>query len=205
MAGFTAKPLKLLDGIYRFVGGLGGVNRVDLASDITLVHDVSRQAERAGVGGHFGRINWQETFSPNGTLEEIIKRVNDIGPILGLEEDQYELYVLQVECNMSTADMADITSVSFVAGCESLKTRYGNRIGTSQPMYHVFYWSDTPLSSTNSSGTAKGSIGSNFYPPVWVPPEGFLAIQGVTTAATTLDFSFLLWAGPRGSTPPGMA
>jgi hypothetical protein len=52
---FRKKPLGLLDTIYGFVGGLRGVSRLALAQPITVVHDVSREAELGGFDGFFGR------------------------------------------------------------------------------------------------------------------------------------------------------
>ncbi len=48
---FRNAPLRLLDRIYGFVGGLRGVRSVDLSSPIVLVHDVSREAELGTYSG----------------------------------------------------------------------------------------------------------------------------------------------------------
>lgn len=53
MAQFTAKPLGLLERVYRFVGGQRGLSEFDLSTQIQPVHDVAPSAERLAVRERF--------------------------------------------------------------------------------------------------------------------------------------------------------
>lgn len=208
MGEFTRRPLAILDGIYRFVGGLRGVNRVDLTSDLTLVHDVSRQAEKAGIGGYFGNVFWEGTVSGNGTIEEMITRPSDIQPALNLDSEYYELWVMRFAARTTTADEGDFTSFSVYQGRDGTSAGGAPRLATLVGSAQV--WSDvleefTGFSgASNSAGTTQPSVGSTFR-PVRTTPGGFLGVQIVTTAAAVLYFKVDLWAGPLGSSPPGVS
>ncbi len=209
MSGFTQRPLQLLDGIYRFVGGLVGVNRVDLASDITLVHDVGRQAEKSGAGGYFGRFQWRETDTVNGgPTETEITRVANILPLLPYDlESQYELWLLRASATTSIADWTDLTRVNLYHGVEAASNRYVTQINPgSQATYDLIVsWVQADFQSiANIAGTAKAGAGWGGA-PVRIFPNGYVGVSITTTASAVVDWTMDFWVGPMGATPPGLA
>lgn len=213
MVEFTRKPLKLLDGIYRFVGGLSGVSRVDLASDITLVHDVSRQAERSGYGSFYGRVFWsEEVVCPGAASTEKIIYRRTISPLLGYPDERYELWLMNAHAECQQSDIGDVTSVTMIMGKDSVSAPAGTPQGhqeiavTQSHAEPVAYW-DAMRSSSNASGGVRGGVSSIQQ---WPRPRQsewgcFFGWQLVSSAAATIHFTTEFWAGPLGSTPPGLA
>jgi len=54
VSSFKNRPLRVLDTIYQFIGGMTGLTRFSLKSGIQPVHDVSRESELAGFGNRQG-------------------------------------------------------------------------------------------------------------------------------------------------------
>lgn len=212
MADFTGRPLTLLDRIYRFTGGLRGVRAVDLVSDITLVHDVSRQAERTGFGPFFGRVNWSRDLVNSGaaTSERLILRTS-IGPLLGYEDERYELYLLHAHAQCTLADIADIDHISFVMGKDANSVGGGKEqefleLGIPQDQAApVAYW-PAAVPSATSVGAAWGGVSTaeKWHRPIQTEAGGFICWQLKSSAAATIGFTTEMWAGPLGSTPPGL-
>lgn len=204
MAEFIRKPLQLLDNIYRFVGGLKGTPFVNLNSDIQLVHDVSRQAEKAGLGGYYGFAQWQDDLNVNGNLEEELLRTTEVLPLLDQADSEadYELWILGGSVWVSNTDLADFTDVAFYFGTTT-STKYARQFGTAGSQYHLLHFSDALYEMANTGGTEIH--GTAFVPPqpVRTLPNGFLAHHGSSTAACLMHFTWDLWIGPAGASPPG--
>lgn len=209
MTEFTRRPLQLLDRVYRFVGGTKGVNRLGLNRDITLVHDVSREAERSGIPPWFGYLEWKDSCSTAATLEKNITRDADILPLLhGVDSElDYELYILRVCSHVVAADIGDVDFHSF-----SWHTL------TTDPDFVI----EVPGSTVNRMdliyscagsdfGMFANSAGADYYGCSYMPvrpirtmPEAMLQFQADHNASANAWFAFDLWAGPLGSTPPGL-
>lgn len=204
MTEFTRRPLAILDNIYRFVGGLKGVNRLNLTQDIQLVHDVARQGEKGGLGGYFGRIRWTDEISINGTDEKVITRPADVAPLLTVDNEQYELWITDVSGYVSTADLADMTEATFLIGCQG-GSQFQNRIGTNQitNMPYAHFLAADFVQSCNSAGTVYQAVAYHPPQPIRVPPAWHLGVVITTTASANFHFDVELWAGPFGASPPG--
>jgi len=212
MTQFLRRPLTLLDRVYNFVGGMKGVGSVDLNSDITLVHDVSREAERDGYGSFMGRCFWsgQVVSTIAGKKEEIVFRTS-FQEALGFTDERYELWLIHAQAQCSEADRADITSVSLVAGRDTISAPPGTirnylELGTPQAVATpVGYWTELVL-SCEGGGVNRGgcSTADKWALPIRTVAGGFLAWQVECTAANTVSFQTEMWAGRLGTTPPGL-
>ena len=203
MAEFTRKPLQILDGIYKFVGGLRGTRYLDLGSDISLVHDVSRQSEKSGLGGYYGWAQWQTSFSVNGNLEDELFRDTTVRPALGLDsESDYEMWILGGSLWVSSGDLGDFDDCSFYHGT-IVSRKYLQQFGTADTQVHLLHGEDTLTEMANTGGTEI--YGTAFTPaqPVRTIPNGYIAVHASSSAACLIHATYDLWIGPAGSSPPG--
>jgi hypothetical protein len=213
VAEFTRRPLQILDGIYRFVGGLRGVNTVDLSSDITLVHDVSRLAERNGYGDNQGYLRWDGSIDVNGgPLEAILIRDTDVRPVLKYDNELYELWIMRASAyqamSLPSADLLTLfvgrDANSEPGGCPEGAIVLGTGGDESAP---VCSWAlADQVYTSDSSGNTRGAYSTDptLFKPVRVPIGGFVGWSWKTIGATEVFFTTWMWAGPLGSTPPGL-
>lgn len=123
MADFQNKPLAALDAIYRIAGGLRGVSQIDLASPLTLVHDVSGQSAN-DQQINFLRVNTQttggagvavvNTFSVS-SLFAAGSAIADQLRAKGLRPDNSTVYLMEITAAVTTA-----TAARLVDACVSI-------------------------------------------------------------------------------------
>jgi len=203
MAEFTQRPFGVLDGIYRFQGGLRGVNRLDLRSDITMVHDVSRQAEKAGIGGFYGNILYQNEVTINGQGADLLDRVTEIQPFIGKDDEDYELYALKFSCYVGTGDLNDIAELTVGISNEGTLER-AILLGAGQKFYiPLANWIKTDAATMYQSPGFASTFAWVPDQPVRIPPASAAQFYYETIASAVLHWSWELWAGAAGSSPPG--
>jgi len=201
MAEFTRRPLGLLDGIYRFVGGLKGVNRLNLSEDITVVHDVSRQAEKSGMGGYFGQAMWQDSGAINGLSYPQLTRYGDFESALGIDNEAYEVYVTGMSAYVASADKANLTQIGWVL-FNNLVPLNLLHMGTAQQIVDPLAWF-----TTAEIPTLCGYGTCSYHPPqpIRLAPNSRLMMHIETGALITVHWTWTLWIGAAGSSPPGLA
>ncbi len=221
MSLFTKKPLGVLDRIYGFVGGLSGVRGVDLSSDITLVHDLSRATEVNGYGGYSGYILWQgQTISGGGAFPTLLMRIADVQAAISRVDEDYELWVMEASAWMTSA--AGFTNMTLAVGRDTGsapigQTQHAVRIGPKtselQPVcrwYAIVMLEDSlgntrPALGTHGPQITPAITGVVPFSPVRVPLGGFVMWLLNSTGAFTYNFTVRLWCGPLGARPPGIA
>jgi len=210
MAEFSAKPLRILDSLYRFVGGTRGVSRVDLSSDITLVHDVSKQAEGAGLGPFFGRCEWSGTALCAGaaTDTDAFDLPTEVATIFNIQEDEWDLYTIGISSQIITSDIGDLDTFTFGHGY-ALGTigRAVSKYGSDKDIYEslvCFTGTDYKPFMRADENTSYSSAYWRPNQPVRVPDKGFIGWRMDSSAALQCAFRWELWAGPRGARPPGL-
>jgi len=212
MTQFQRKPLGVLDGIYGFQGGIKGVNRLDLSSDITIVHDVSRQAEKAGFGNQtFGYVRWRENITTAGAASSGARcTAAQIETALGLNPQTYDWWILNIGGYCSDGDISDIDTL--VGAVEGPAAHLGDfqdvGSGTSLPMFGVFYDSVVHRVLRPSSGSTYYGVlmFESLYNalPIRMPSGAAFSLTLKTSAAATFYALAHFWVGARGATPPGV-
>jgi hypothetical protein len=222
MAEFQKKPLQILDRLYGFVGGLRGARSVDLSSDITLVHDVARQAEVNGLGGFSGNLLWQGEYTRVGASDEVnLERIADVEPALGVGTEEYELWIM--EAHAWAASGANFTNMTLSVGrdtgsCPIGVTQWAVRVGTQQAELQAIaqWYALTTVEDSGGNGRSvlstnlpKILIGANVFPqvfqPVRVPIGGFVQWLLGSSGAFTFHYTVRMWVGPLGARPPGLS
>ena len=218
MGHFTKAPLRLLDRLYRFVGGLRGRSEMDLQSPIVRVHDVSREAELGTiVDASDGSIS---ANFPYFTIahDNIHAGADTQRTVLGVYSNQTTTWAL------STWDVPDPTLETvwilavFATGTNALTEAYvlndmlplAGAGSTAAPQTLLWHSSDlVDAAGTNGRFAALPTAG--LQPNLPVPITGKvtggtpLDLISVSSAALTFDFFLHCIRLPIGVAPPGMA
>jgi len=206
---FKNNPLGLLNRIYRFDGGLQGLSRMDLAGQIQPVHDLSREAELGSRGVNKGGfIQIGETLTNDTAAGATIFASRDIYASLdsvGVLEDFSSRFHRLWLMDAYGVIVADANEGNWT------ETRAG--IKFQDPAVRVQLWRHWNLDiNPLASGEDRPMIQNESQLPAIRPPT-YLPFS---TSATLLQAAALssndcicrvnwqLWAGPIGTTPPGM-
>lgn len=222
MTEFNAKPLGILDRLYRFVGGLTGVNKVALRSPIQLVHDVSREAEIAR-GFYFMQSAEITVVSAPATIGRSSLNLDteifgNVGPEtrlaeLGIPKIEAAAWLLGISGEVPSADIG-----AFVACTAGVQKGGPNHVRDES--YIVFHANGAlqtdPLESGGTIQLAFVDAASVSHPtthmnqlgfPIFMPqgePNTLIRflVEGDGVADTRVNWSTLWWIGPADSYPP---
>lgn len=206
---FSGRPLLALGRVYRFVGGVIGLQEVATDSRIQVVHDIGRMSElgssgEVGRGGGLWYITVAHTFGAAGRDQESI----DVYAAAGARgynplSDEWVWYIagmarITVGANLNSCLIAihNRSSLSIAAsGTEPglvLLDAFDEVAGTSLD------GTDEPcIPSVNArQGPVQISRGE------WAGLSGLRFVADVSGAATT-SVSALIWKGKVGTYPPG--
>lgn len=206
MGKFLQRSLGVLDRVYDFVGGTRGLSEFELGGSIQPVHDMSREAELGSRGvAQGGYLSLGQTFvhSGVGTLFvatdvyaafDSIARFSDFR---STAKDQHRLWLLDIfgavdgtvanwSFSMSAALLAPDDRTQFLAQYDSTQA--------------ITVTGAAPLAMTSSVNTP---LDRRTYPALWQPGTIWQGRSTATDAVTT-RLHTLWWAGPLGTTPPGM-
>lgn len=198
MAFFTQRALRILDGIYRFVGGQTGPLSVDLQSPVSLVHDVGRQAERASGNGNVGgyiSLQVVATHTDIETENEAIAIPADLAGtnfIAGL----HELWIVGCYCRVSVLDAIDTAAMGL--GWAAIPPDFPNsRVELLQS-----------FGSVNQELFVGGTFQVQPLLEYGIQPRNITDVaridtQTVSLLTCTITMTALLWFGAKGATPPG--
>jgi len=213
MARFNARPLRVLDAIYNFVGGLGNLSQFGLEGQIQPVHDCSREAELASGLGRFGgfyTIVAKHAHTATGGITTTFNVYNPSGTHTfqnGLSAD--ELANMWVWVGKVWGAMVAGTPSSFDYAWGGVGTPPGmqgleSETGLTTPAMPLIY-----LDGITSGGAGENHLTSTVAPevlPVLVPKGGSLVLMSASNGgvtAITIEMSALVWIGPVGVMPPG--
>lgn len=219
MASFNRSPLRVVDRIYGFIGGLRGLVDFALGSSIQPVHDVSRESELgSGLGSELGYFTTQNRDSHVAAGE--IRTTADPWAFAETMDrtERRELMVWLIYAGFLT----DNNLARFFA--QSLSIEYPlvvNILGSPniQPQWlisnykHVTGGSAAPEAGVLLGAIAENDTDTNFPKPIQVPlpfpvPDGS-TIRRVSSQTGVGDIRIdsyeLWWMGARGARPPGLA
>ena len=204
MARFLKKPLKALDFIYDFVGGWVGLGEF-ADSAIQPVHDVAREAELGSALGGLSRMGY--------TLLRAAHVHVATGTIRTTADPYNAFDNLEIPRGNGSVWISDVFAISNAAAdfknaacLVTWPTFDGFSQGDVQPL--AFF--DTPfgdvLAATLLLGAADGER-LLCRMPVFVPDGSIIAFGSESDGAGTVTITqtVLVWAGPAGARPPGVA
>lgn len=210
MAQFLNRPLKVLDRIYRFVGQVTATDKLDLASPVQLVHDVSREADSfsgfmgdpngngfftvesqvtaAGAGNNYGYL----TLSPNAIAPGTFPQ-----PI---DTEQTDVFLWGFGFNTT-------------AGIDDVQIWYGWSAANLPGGSHVYWeplasWDQFKLvENTLYAGIKSGlTFGlQNFHLPRLFPWGGQIVMNATFTGAGDLYWAPIFQLVRKGGAPRGAA
>jgi len=205
VAKFVGRPLKVLDLIYDFVGGWGGLGEFAEESAIQPVHDVARQAELGAALGGLGQFGFTMIRASHvhvgaGTIRTTADPYNAFSN-LSVPRDQGSIWIMDVFGTSNAA--ADFKN----AGCL-----------VTWPIFSGFSNADVqPLAFFNTAlgdvlanllllGRAEGAHQLSKF-PLFVPDDSIISFGSEADGAGTVTITqtVLTWAGPAGARPPGVA
>ena len=203
MADVLKKALTALDRIYKFRSGQAAPQRMDLDSAITVVHDVSREAEigvgelfLAGVDNSHAAANTQEgQFDPYTTVDGLFGENSGMVCWLlscwttmngGLfTEASITVNYVPWKNNIPRRDRM----IAFYSGIESIADQ-----GVAPATYPY-----AGVSGANGGVTVLTEV------PVIVPPGSNVSLLSKSAGAIVVRGEALFWAGPEGVLPPKSA
>ena len=203
---YLARPLRAMDSIYRFEGGMNQSGRVATGQDITVVHNVSREAalssapaqRKAGAGNIFGfvRFSLGLVHAAPGTLFSAITDIYQVeASFLGVPKSEIWIWLYNLQCSIS--DTADFDTAALAIGDLTLGSNVTSLLRS---------WGTAEASSFASGGTFL-----NVRPLGEAEPLPFLAREdddilaySVSDTGGTITVNVFgdLYIGPRFTDPP---
>lgn len=215
MAGFSARPLGILDRIYRFIGGLRGVGDVNIEGSIQLVHDVAPGAIRASSyrferGGGVVTLNVSQAHVGATTVRSAYSLTGIIGSVdASFLRSDYDAYILSVavtadtpgNCtNCTAAVVTDSNVVDFVSASAVIPLLYVAGANT---------FSVSDFAGTGDVALLDWAGARTFLSPVFVPlgkpggaSETKLTVRSISTGNLTLQVQFRILLLPAGAPFP---
>lgn len=200
MAKFTARPLGILENIYRFIGGQTGPNEVQLDGGIQMVHDVSREAEVGTAqtpalgytlsGATVSHVGTGDLFSAIDIYDRAFETLDPI---------DVDVWAIDALCTVN--DPGDFASAS-------LGIRYPLLSGAFESQQdHLLYSWTTPGGALRAGGdTTVPGVAIPVELPKYLPHGSSLLLQSTADNVGTISINIwlLLWVGARSALPPGM-
>lgn len=203
MAKFSASPLKALDRIYRFVGGLRGLSEFELDGPIQPVHDIAREAELdspIGLQGYFS-ITESQSHAGAGVLNDTYDPYASAPAFPGMEQSQGGIWVMAQHCTVGTGSFFVIANSSYVypvlAGAFPASTEQ-----------LLFSFPDIVDQVTVGLPILCGDLArvtNQVTLPFFLPFGGSISINSEASDVTVIVSTIVFWAGPLGTRPPGTA
>lgn len=197
MTSFTARPLGVLDRIYRFVGGLRGNSDLDLLSPIQLVHDVARQSELGS--GDLWVLSATQVHVGAGSITSTVDPWAPVAPVNGyLAADDEDIWVYRCDGVLRAGAGVNIGG-AIVQVIHTSQIR-GNDVST---VPRTLVWVGSSGSTQNGNTTTQTV--SPDGPPVRMRKGDVLWLTSTETGGVgiTYEMNVMVWKGPRGTTPPG--
>lgn len=203
MARFSASPLKALDRIYRFVGGLVGLKDFELEGGIQPVHDLSRQSEidsPVGLQGFFSILE-TDIHAGSGTINTTHDPYGLAPTIAGLGPTDLGIWVMSMGVTVSVLSAFTIANASYVF--PALLGAFPTDLEQ-----YLFSFPDAIDQVTSGEAPLCGDLArvTNQVPlPYFMPFGGSLNFNTQVSAAATVITNVICWGGPLGTRPPGTA
>jgi len=205
---FRARSLSVLDRVYEFIGGTRGVSQFELGGSIQPVHDLSREAELGSRGEReAGFLMLTQTFAHVGAT--VIFETTDVYNSFDLlravvdfdsrGSRRHRLWLLDI---FGSSDLAAFTQLSTGATIPVL-----TGAGGFQTLY-LADWNQTRTAPVSGGPrplvhSDAGDLQPRRLPALWQPGT-IWNTRSSSSGNDTIRVSTLWWAGPLGTTPPGM-
>jgi len=202
VAPFTFRPLRTLDALYRFVGGMTGLQDFALESAIQPVHDVSRMAALSGgISPAFGYVaaGGVDVHAGAGSIRTTADPYSIAGDFNVLDEAAAAWLIAVFGTTDSSANHST-ASISYSYPV------IPNAFGGQEVVCGFFpnIVAETVSGNFSIGDAAKDSQQAPL--PLFLPRGGtlnFLSVAQIGAVETAL--TAVLWVGAVGTTPPGMA
>jgi len=203
MSRFANRPLRILDRIYDFLGGMSGLTDFHTDAGIQAVHDVSRQAEiETALGSELG-------FFINGVTQthvgaEIERNTFDPyaqADTFNASRDEIGIWIVGAACRVDVGGSfvdagvsVDLPTVpdAFAADMQVLVALFPDVM----PLAIV---ANQPLCSDNARATIHTHL------PFWLPQGSTVNLATESSANCIIRLEVFMWAGAKGARPPGVS
>ncbi len=211
MSEFTARPLRALDRIYRFVGGMVGPKRFASESEIQPVHDLSREAEiGSGIGGALGFYTRGPTDAHVGT--GIIFGSFDPYEMADTHFDQRSrlgVWMMGAWCSTDAMGAVRFVNAGVAVALPEIPGTFGAPFETNL-LTHAWFDEimEIPVNEGHAANQTEGSSRALQYDglPLYLPDGTIIHHRTeATTNVVEISIRILFWIGARGARPPGVA
>lgn len=218
MATFQAQALKVLDSLYRFVTvGNRSPALFDLEAPIQPVHDMSREAElQSGHGYNLGYYICMasQTHAGAGILYDVVNLydpVNASGGYTAVDPATEWLWFIRAWGNVGAAANLTQCGVYINAGTgggnASLLGPYDGTAANPRQLLWIGENGSYPLAAGEPAGVIDAAD-RGFFPRIPQPityAQGVMGMFSQCSGADTVTLAALIWRGPKGVLPPGVA
>jgi len=197
------RALQLLDGIWNFVGGTRGLSEYDLAGAIQPVSDLGRISE---IGSGYSRA---EGFFSGGALLTAVGAGTQRANFQPQDNIDFHNKLLSGSW-MWLLNYSVMTNTAAAHTNSSALMQIIAEAGSFGAQDKLLYGL-TGVINTSIRGALPDlpvTFGANGWEarfPMYVPRGSTIFFATDFSAAATANHFFLLWAGPRGARPPGVA
>jgi len=220
---FRARSLGVLDKVYDFDGGTRGLSEFDLEGAIQPVHDLSREAELGSGHGRnhgFYIMRIVNTHVGVGSITDqlnIFTPTNRFGTYTPVDPSSEWIWGFNAWMEADEATDFASATLHLNAGTggsrDSLLGAFepaGAGAGTDPPGIRLIaFWNAIVGASPPDLGNRSNTIMPSYnIRPFPIPfAQAVLTFVSTSDTAGTIEIamSMLIWRGPRGVTPPGIA
>lgn len=205
MAGFFSQALQLIGDLYRPNGGARFPDQIDLASPISVVHDVSREIELGTVvtdplTAGFFQVGQDNVHVGATTMVATVPVYTNLASTWGIPGERW-VWLMYAWASGLTADMTSAQlsmSIPDIGASLALRdvmlTEFSAPVEFHDVTTNAFEFALQP--NTRNPGFMQR--------PVPIFPEASLGWRTVSSAATTMRLTTVCWVGPQGVYPPGL-
>lgn len=205
MARFQERLLTVAEACYRFIGGERQVSNFSLASPIQPVHDYSRQSELGARGrGAMGYLRVGQTLT-NATAgaTTIFASLDPYTafdpPIFDFDARRHRLWMMDLYASVDTTDANNWSSAASGIAYDPSGT---NRVRA------LRHWNEDLPGLTSAGQRPCVLQEAQAFPeglPVYFPPGTLWVSNCISTNDCVGRVHATFWAGPIGTSPPGMS
>lgn len=205
MAQFNARPLGVLDAIYRFIGGSAQAPRsFQTEMGIIPVHDVSRESELGGpeYGQAFGYFvgGQVDVHAAPGTVDTTHDPWDTVDA-LGLNRSACVVWMIKTFGNTNS-------TANFLSAAMSVAWPVIPTVFAGGPTFLISFY-DAVVAQVNGLqlGNALGGSNGTFLTMPHLIPDGSTVHARTVSqiGAANIGILAVYWVGPKGARPPGMA
>ena len=214
MARYNSRALQVLDRIYKFVGDKALGREMELSVPIQPVHDLSREAELgAGHGGTGGWIAYAHSQQGIGQQESSVDVFAYIQPFLAsVPLENIDVWLMDVFC--TTENEAAFVNATAAVCFPITEANLAGITGSSELQYRLVGNWDDAMKVADKAGTNVDLVGVLKYNTFLTPIGRGLPMRVfrgsfftllTNSGANDTTLTWIMWVGPKGVPPPGVA